>query len=86
MQSRTYDMGHEIGHKRIKSNQTMGESLEANRILSGPEKSAEGMISQNMRTSVTDNTTANQEGTSWSRKRGRASVQQELVRSKVQIN
>mmetsp|Transcript_7817 Transcript_7817/g.23145 ORF Transcript_7817/g.23145 Transcript_7817/m.23145 type:complete len:201 (-) Transcript_7817:79-681(-) len=81
--SKTLAMGHAMGVKRNCTTATMGANFAAIFSCSLPVNTAEGMISPNMSTSVTDKITAIQEGTILSKNKGKASFAHELSNSNV---
>mmetsp|Transcript_66691 Transcript_66691/g.198454 ORF Transcript_66691/g.198454 Transcript_66691/m.198454 type:complete len:245 (-) Transcript_66691:253-987(-) len=72
--SRNRLMGHAMGSISSFTTRTSGENAAARGSWFLPVKSAEGMISPKMRTTVTERITATQPGTKRSRKRGSASL------------
>mmetsp|Transcript_69349 Transcript_69349/g.200906 ORF Transcript_69349/g.200906 Transcript_69349/m.200906 type:complete len:271 (-) Transcript_69349:50-862(-) len=77
------DKGQTIGMPTMRTKFTSGTMAAAKVSCFGPVKIAEGIISPKINTTVTDKTTANQEGTKPSRNSGNASFAAELSNNKV---
>mmetsp|Transcript_93374 Transcript_93374/g.247882 ORF Transcript_93374/g.247882 Transcript_93374/m.247882 type:complete len:257 (+) Transcript_93374:416-1186(+) len=81
--SRSKLKGQAMGSTTAFTNRTTGEKAAAKTSWLFPVKTAEGMISPKMRTTLTERTMASQLGTNVSRKRGNASLATALQSSSV---
>jgi len=81
--SRSFEIGHEIGHVSHISNFTIGHISTAILFWLGPVQSAWGMISPNANTPVTEHTMAAHDGRSLSRLIGSASIAPALHNRRV---